>query len=66
MHITIEQNKVIVNLDETGFSAFQAMFANLKLDKFGFEHLRTFDFNIYMNKTKRESLSARAYIVKNN
>jgi len=66
MNITIEDNKVIVNMDAEEFPEFQAMFANLKLDKFGFEHLRTFDFNVYKNKTKRESLSARAYIVKNN
>ncbi len=29
MHITIENNKVIVNLDETEFPKFQAMFQNL-------------------------------------
>jgi len=29
MHITIEQNRVVVNLDETEFPKFQAMFANL-------------------------------------
>jgi len=66
MNITIEDNKVIDNLDAEELPKFQAMFANLKLDKFGFEYLRTFDFNVYMNKTKRESLSARAYIVKKN
>jgi len=33
MHITIEQNKVIVNLDETEFPKFEAMFANLQGDK---------------------------------
>jgi len=30
MHITIEDNKVIVNLDEFEFPKFQAMFANLE------------------------------------
>jgi len=29
MNITIEDNKVVVNLDETEFPKFQAMFANL-------------------------------------
>lgn len=29
MHITIEQNQVIVNLDETEFPIFETMFANL-------------------------------------
>jgi len=33
MHITIEQNKVIVNLDEFEFPLFEAMFANLQPDK---------------------------------
>ena len=30
MHITIENNKIIVNLDETEFPIFEAMFANLQ------------------------------------
>jgi len=33
MHITIENNKVVVNLDETEFPKFQAMFANLHPNK---------------------------------
>ncbi|HDR91092.1 MAG TPA: hypothetical protein ENN75_02465, partial [candidate division Zixibacteria bacterium] len=33
MHITIENNTVVVNLDETEFPLFEAMFANLKLEK---------------------------------
>ena len=33
MNITIEQNKIIVNLDETEFPKFQKMFANLQLMK---------------------------------
>lgn len=33
MNITIEQNKVIVNLDETEFPIFQTMFANLQAEK---------------------------------
>ena len=33
MHITIEQNQVIVNLDETEFPIFETMFANLQGDK---------------------------------
>jgi len=33
MHITIEENKCIVNLDETEFPKFEAMFANLQPDK---------------------------------
>ena len=33
MHITIENNTVIVNLDEAEFPLFEAMFANLQLGK---------------------------------
>ncbi len=33
MHITIENNTVIVNLDETEFPLFEAMFLNLKIPK---------------------------------
>ena len=33
MNITIEQNQVIVNLDEVEFPLFEAMFANLQLNK---------------------------------
>ena len=33
MNITIEDNKVVVNLDEFEFPKFEKMFANLKLPK---------------------------------
>jgi len=33
MEITIEQNKVVVNLDESEFPIFEAMFANLEDNK---------------------------------
>ncbi len=52
MHITIEQNKVIVNLDENEFPAFEAMFANLKLDKFVVCDFREFDFGSYETARK--------------
>ncbi len=52
MHITIEQNKVIVNLDENEFPAFEAMFRNLELDKFVQCDFRDFDFGDYGSKRK--------------
>ena len=52
MHITIEDNKVIVNLDETEFPKFEAMFNNLQLDKFVLCEFRDFDFGNYQTKRK--------------
>jgi len=42
MHITIEQNKVVVNLDETEFPKFEKMFANLEQPKIAFCDFREF------------------------
>ena len=43
MQITIENNKVIVNLTDEEFTKFQAMFNNLKLDKRVSTEFRRFD-----------------------
>jgi len=42
MFITIENNKCVVNLDETEFPVFQAMFANLHNDKHASVEFRRF------------------------
>jgi len=42
MHITIEQNKVVVNLDEFEFPKFEKMFANLEQSKLAYCDFREF------------------------
>jgi hypothetical protein len=54
MHITIEDNKVIVNLDADEFPKFEAMFENLELNKVVRCDFRKFNFPDF--ETKRDIL----------
>ena len=52
MDVTIENNQVVVDLDETEFPLFEAMFNNLNLDKFVRCEFREFGSSSYVTSRK--------------